>query len=140
MNFIKTKIDGVIIIEPKVFEDSRGYFYESYNEKEFKEIEERIAQDSAQNKDITMHLRKKARLLRICYSQISDAIRLGVLKKEAPNFAKELAFLNNIKKIQTQINEDVSDTDAEIEKVLKDMYDNGFGWILENLPTKKPEE
>lgn len=35
MNFIKTAIDGVIIIEPKVFEDSRGYFFESYNEAEF---------------------------------------------------------------------------------------------------------
>lgn len=110
-------------------------------EKEFKEIEERIKEDSALNKDITMHLRKKARLLRICYTQISDAIRLGVYPKEAPVFAKELAFLNNIKNIQTQINEDVSDTDAEIAKVHKQMYDNGFGWILENLPKKvEPKE
>jgi len=30
MNFIPTKIPGVIIIEPKVFYDARGYFYESY--------------------------------------------------------------------------------------------------------------
>ena len=35
MNFIKTEIDGVFIIEPKVFEDARGYFFESYNEAEF---------------------------------------------------------------------------------------------------------
>ena len=35
MNFIKTAIDGVIIVEPRVFADSRGYFYESYNQKEF---------------------------------------------------------------------------------------------------------
>lgn len=35
MNFIKTAIDGVIIVEPKVFEDNRGYFFESYNEAEF---------------------------------------------------------------------------------------------------------
>jgi len=35
MNFIKTEIDGVVIIEPKIFEDERGYFFESYNEKEF---------------------------------------------------------------------------------------------------------
>lgn len=27
MNFIKTAIDGVYIIEPKVFEDGRGYFF-----------------------------------------------------------------------------------------------------------------
>lgn len=35
MNFIKTKLDGVIIVEPRVFEDERGYFFESYNEAEF---------------------------------------------------------------------------------------------------------
>lgn len=35
MNFIKTEIDGVIIVEPRVFEDDRGYFFESYNEAEF---------------------------------------------------------------------------------------------------------
>ena len=35
MNFVKTDIDGVVIIEPRVFEDARGYFFESYNEAEF---------------------------------------------------------------------------------------------------------
>ncbi len=35
MNFIKTKLDGVVIVEPRVFEDARGYFFESYNEAEF---------------------------------------------------------------------------------------------------------
>ncbi|MBD5391313.1 dTDP-4-dehydrorhamnose 3,5-epimerase [bacterium] len=35
MNFIKTEIDGVIIVEPRVFADSRGYFFESYNAAEF---------------------------------------------------------------------------------------------------------
>ena len=36
MNYTKTEIEGVIIIEPKVFGDNRGYFMETYNEKEFK--------------------------------------------------------------------------------------------------------
>ena len=31
MKFIKTKIEGLIIIEPKVFGDARGYFLESHN-------------------------------------------------------------------------------------------------------------
>lgn len=35
MNFIKTPIEGLIIVEPKVFNDARGYFYESYNKNEF---------------------------------------------------------------------------------------------------------
>ena len=37
MKFIKTEIPEVIIIEPKVFEDDRGYFLESYNKKAFEE-------------------------------------------------------------------------------------------------------
>ena len=35
MNFINTLIPGVIIIEPKVFGDARGYFFESFNQDEF---------------------------------------------------------------------------------------------------------
>ena len=37
MNFTKTKLDGVYIITPRVFKDTRGYFFESYNKKEFEE-------------------------------------------------------------------------------------------------------
>lgn len=35
MNFIKTAIDGLLIIEPKVFGDDRGYFFESFSKKLF---------------------------------------------------------------------------------------------------------
>ena len=35
MEFIKTEIDGVWIIEPKVFNDERGYFFESFKQAEF---------------------------------------------------------------------------------------------------------
>ena len=35
MSIIKTELDGVFIIEPKVFGDSRGYFFESYNKERF---------------------------------------------------------------------------------------------------------
>ena len=37
MNVIKTAIDGVVIIEPRIFEDSRGYFFESFSQREFEE-------------------------------------------------------------------------------------------------------
>jgi dTDP-4-dehydrorhamnose 3,5-epimerase len=37
MEVIKTAIEGVYIIEPKVFGDARGYFFESFSEGEFKE-------------------------------------------------------------------------------------------------------
>ena len=35
MNVIKTKIDGLVIIEPKLFVDERGYFFESFNQRDF---------------------------------------------------------------------------------------------------------
>ena len=35
MNIIKTDIEDVVIIEPKIFKDSRGYFFESFNELDF---------------------------------------------------------------------------------------------------------
>lgn len=49
MNIIKTTLEGVLIIEPSVFGDERGYFYESFNAKRFQEqtgIEVNFIQDN----------------------------------------------------------------------------------------------
>ncbi|MBR6418321.1 MAG: dTDP-4-dehydrorhamnose 3,5-epimerase [Bacteroidales bacterium] len=37
MEIIKTEISGVLIVEPTVYGDARGYFFESFNEREFRE-------------------------------------------------------------------------------------------------------
>ena len=37
MEIIKTKIDGVVIVEPKVFGDHRGFFMESWSKRTFEE-------------------------------------------------------------------------------------------------------
>ena len=37
MEVIKTDIEGVVIIEPRIFKDERGYFYESFSQREFEE-------------------------------------------------------------------------------------------------------
>ena len=37
MNIIETSIDGLLILEPWIFEDSRGYFFESFSQREFDE-------------------------------------------------------------------------------------------------------
>lgn len=37
MNIKNTSIEGVVIIEPRIFEDSRGYFFESFSQREFNE-------------------------------------------------------------------------------------------------------
>lgn len=48
MEFIKTSIDGLIVIEPKIWKDSRGHFFETYNEEIFKKngINEHFVQDN----------------------------------------------------------------------------------------------
>ena len=37
MEIIKTDIEGVVIVEPRVFKDERGYFFESFSQREFDE-------------------------------------------------------------------------------------------------------
>ena len=37
MNVLKTHIEGVVIIEPRIFRDERGYFFESFSQREFQE-------------------------------------------------------------------------------------------------------
>lgn len=37
MEVIKTDIEGVVIIEPRIFKDARGYFFESYSQREFEQ-------------------------------------------------------------------------------------------------------
>jgi len=38
MNITKTNIEGLLILEPRIFKDDRGYFYESYNRQKFGEL------------------------------------------------------------------------------------------------------
>jgi dTDP-4-dehydrorhamnose 3,5-epimerase len=38
MEFLKTHLDGLLVVEPRVFEDSRGFFFESFNQKRFDEF------------------------------------------------------------------------------------------------------
>jgi len=48
MNYTNTELPGLLIIEPKIFEDQRGYFYESFNQKEFsdKSLDNNFIQDN----------------------------------------------------------------------------------------------
>lgn len=49
MNILKTPIEGVLIIEPRVFGDARGYFFESFNQRDFSkkaDIEPHFVQDN----------------------------------------------------------------------------------------------
>ena len=38
MNVIETGIEGLLILEPRIFKDARGYFFESFSQREFEEM------------------------------------------------------------------------------------------------------
>ena len=40
MNIIQTGIEGLVVIEPKVFGDARGYFFEAFNQREFRFVQD----------------------------------------------------------------------------------------------------
>ena len=50
MNFIPTEIEDLIVIEPKVYTDDRGYFYENYKKRE---LESYLGYE---HKDLNLHL------------------------------------------------------------------------------------
>ena len=37
MEVIKTDIEGLVVIQPRIFNDARGYFFESFSQREFEE-------------------------------------------------------------------------------------------------------
>ncbi|APC41938.1 dTDP-4-dehydrorhamnose 3,5-epimerase [Clostridium estertheticum] len=88
-NFMETKIDGVYIIEPKVFGDNRGYFMETYNKNDFFEagLKMEFVQDneSKSKKGVLrgLHFQTKhtqGKLVRVTKGQVFDVavdLRIG---------------------------------------------------------------
>lgn len=79
--FIKTDIEGVFIIESKVFGDNRGYFMETYNENEFKEagLDYTFVQDNQSKSKAGvlrgLHFQKthpQAKLVRVLEGEVFD--------------------------------------------------------------------
>ena len=102
-NFIKTELNGMFIIEPNVWEDSRGYFLETYHYKEFENagIDVNFVQDnqSKSKKGVLrgLHFQTKkpqGKLVRVINGSVFD---VGVdLRKNSPTFGKWAgAILNN---------------------------------------------
>ena len=100
MNVIKTEIEGLLILEPKIFGDSRGYFYESYNKQRFEEVTGlniNFVQDN-QSKSCYgvlrgLHFQKppyaQSKLVRCVKGQILD-ISVDI-RKSSPTFGKYVA-------------------------------------------------
>lgn len=92
----KTDIEGLLVIKPKVFEDARGYFFESYNEKLFREagVNNRFVQDNQSRSSYGvirgLHMQKEphaqAKLLRVLEGAIFDVA--VDLRKGSATFGK----------------------------------------------------
>jgi dTDP-4-dehydrorhamnose 3,5-epimerase len=100
MSFVTTDIPGVLIFEPKVFEDSRGYFYESYNERLFAEkgISTRFVQDNQSSSSYGvirgLHYQlpphAQVKLVRVLHGTILDVV--VDIRKGSPTFGKSYSI------------------------------------------------
>lgn len=100
MAVIKTEIEGVFIIEPKIFGDERGYFYESYNKERF-EIETGIVTNFVQDNQSKssygvlrgLHFQKpphaQSKLVRVVKGAVLDVA--VDIRKGSPTFGKHVA-------------------------------------------------
>ncbi|MFD2100195.1 dTDP-4-dehydrorhamnose 3,5-epimerase [Flagellimonas iocasae] len=102
MKATETNLKGCFIIEPKIFEDERGYFFESYNHKNFCEAigrEVSFVQDnqSFSKKGVLrgLHFQKgeyaQAKLVSVLRGKIQDVV--VDLRKESPTFGKHLSIV-----------------------------------------------
>lgn len=100
MSFHTTEISGLLVFEPKVYEDSRGHFFESYNEKIFKEqgIDLRFVQDNQSSsaygviRGLHYQLNPQAqiKLVRVLSGTILDVA--VDLRKNSPTYLKSFSI------------------------------------------------
>lgn len=100
MNVIKTEIEGLYVIEPKVFGDSRGYFFESFSERDFKRevADVDFVQDNESKSSYGvvrgLHFQKppyaQAKLVRVVKGKVLDVA--VDLRKGSPTFGKHVAM------------------------------------------------
>lgn len=101
MPFIKTQFPGLLVFEPKVFEDNRGYFFESYNQKTFSEegVEITFVQDNQARSSYGvirgLHFqhnpRAQTKLIRVLSGQIIDAV--VDIRKNSPTYGQAYTIL-----------------------------------------------
>lgn len=101
MTAIETKLKGCYIIEPKIFEDERGYFFESFNQSKFNELigsDVNFIQDneSFSSRGVLRGLHyqigdhAQAKLVRVIKGSVLDVA--VDLRKNSPSFGKHIAI------------------------------------------------
>ena len=99
MNVIKTTIPGLLIVEPRIFKDARGYFFESFSQREFNELVAPVTfvQDN-ESRSVHgvvrgLHFQKppytQAKLVRCVRGRILDVV--VDIRKDSPTFGKHFA-------------------------------------------------
>ena len=102
MNYIQTEIDGVWLIEPRVFSDERGYFMEAYKKEEFEAnigpvnfIQEQRVEIIFWCNCVDLHYQKgehsQAKLVRVLKGEVLDVA--VDLRKSSPTFGKHVCVL-----------------------------------------------
>ena len=99
MNVIKTDISDVIIVEPKVFGDQRGYFFESYSERQFNAAVREVSfvQDNQSKSSYGvlrgLHFQKppyaQSKLVRVVKGAVLDVV--VDIRKGSPTFGQHVA-------------------------------------------------
>jgi len=85
MKIEKTNIDGVLVVQPRVFGDERGYFFESFNEKRFAELtgmDVKFVQDNQSKSDANvlrgLHFQNppysQDKLVRVVQGSVKDVV------------------------------------------------------------------
>lgn len=100
MRILKTDIEGVLIIEPRLFEDERGYFFEAFSERKFAEltgIETRFVQDNESRSAVGVVRGLHFQLPPHAQSKLVRAVRGAILdvavdiRRGSPTFGKHIA-------------------------------------------------
>ena len=99
MNIIKTSIEGIVIIEPRLFKDERGYFFESFNQREFEEkvFKTTFVQDNESKSSYGvirgLHYQKppfaQSKLVRVIKGAVLDVA--VDIRKGSPTFGQHMA-------------------------------------------------
>ena len=101
MEIIKTDIEGVLIIEPRIFGDSRGYFFESFNAREFREktgLEINFVQDNESRSHYGVLRGLHFQLPPFAQSKLVRCVRGAVLdvavdiRMDSPTYGRYVSF------------------------------------------------